>query len=173
MSAATCGKRPNPIRVRNLARFTLCHDQILARHRSPRQMRRTGASPAVDAMTIDQRNRSAFQHVSCPATNASTSDFHMICLVQFNHELTRMNTNSCSRGRRTRAWIIGHSVLDVERFPLVNFLFLPSQLLRGVAAECTQRQGFNGAEGISDIEGKVARVSDEELGQRPTFKRRN
>src|SRR5439155_24906384 len=33
-----------------------------------------------------------------------------------------------------------------------------------------QRPSFNGAEGISDIEGKVARVSGEGVGQRPSFK---
>ena len=33
-----------------------------------------------------------------------------------------------------------------------------------------QRPSFNGAEGISDIEGKAARVSDEGVGQRPSFK---
>src|SRR5438445_12838308 len=33
-----------------------------------------------------------------------------------------------------------------------------------------QRPSFNGAEGISDIEGKVARVSDEGIGQRRSFK---
>src|SRR5436190_9716932 len=32
-----------------------------------------------------------------------------------------------------------------------------------------QRPSFNGAEGISDIEGKIARVSGEGVGQRPSF----
>ena len=30
MRAAACGKTANPIRMRNLARFTFCHDQIFA-----------------------------------------------------------------------------------------------------------------------------------------------
>src|SRR5882724_7298998 len=82
-------------------------------------------------MTIDQRNWPALQHVSCPTAKASTSELHTICLAQSNHELTllhevtawqpRMNTNSCSRGRRPRPRIIGE--LGVERFPLVNFYF--------------------------------------------------
>ena len=57
-------------------------------------IRRTRASPAIDAMTIDQRKWPTLQHVSCPAANASTSELHKICLAQSNHELTRMNTNS-------------------------------------------------------------------------------
>jgi hypothetical protein len=74
MSAATRRKRTNPIRVWNLAGFPFCHQDILARHRSPSHMRRTGASPAIDAMTIDQRNWPTLQHISCPAANASTSE---------------------------------------------------------------------------------------------------
>src|SRR5262249_59971365 len=77
MSAATSGKRTNPIRVGDLARFALCHDQILARHRSPRHMRGTCASPAIDAMPIDQSNWPALQQVSCPAANAATTELHM------------------------------------------------------------------------------------------------
>src|SRR5207244_11666110 len=76
MRAATRGERSNPIRIRNLARFTLCHDQVLARHRSPLHIRRTGASPAIDAMTIDQCRWQTLQHVSCPTANASTSELH-------------------------------------------------------------------------------------------------
>jgi len=53
MRAATRSEGANPIRMRNLARFTFCHDQILARHRSPGDIGRAGASPAIDAMTID------------------------------------------------------------------------------------------------------------------------
>ena len=54
-------------------------------------------------MTISQRRRRTFQHVSCPTANTSTRDFHKIRLAHFNHEsnllheLTarqaRMNTN--------------------------------------------------------------------------------
>ena len=54
MSAATCGKRTNPIRMCDLARFGLCHYQIVARYRSPGDKRRARASPAIDAMTIAQ-----------------------------------------------------------------------------------------------------------------------
>ena len=97
MSAATRGKRTNPIRARNLARFALCHDQILARHRSPLHIRPTGASPAIDAMTIDQSKRSTLQQVSCPAANASTSEFHKVRLADSNHELTRMNQPKANR----------------------------------------------------------------------------
>ena len=73
MRAATRSKRTNPIRVRNLARFAHCHDKIPAWHRSPLHIRRTRASPAIDAMTIDQCRWPALQHVPCPAANASTS----------------------------------------------------------------------------------------------------
>src|SRR5215211_3386623 len=51
MRTATRSKRTNPIRVRNLTWLALRDDQILARHRSPLHIRRTGASPAIDAMT--------------------------------------------------------------------------------------------------------------------------
>jgi len=78
LSAATRSKRTNSIRVRYLARFALCHDHILARYRSPLQVRCTGAPPAIDAMTINQSERPTPQHVSCPATNASTSDLHKV-----------------------------------------------------------------------------------------------
>ena len=78
MGAATCRERTNPISVRNSARLALCHDQILARHRSPLHIRRTRASPTIDAMTINQRTWPAFHDVSCPAANASTCDLHKI-----------------------------------------------------------------------------------------------
>src|SRR5438093_10425195 len=93
MSAATRGKRTNPVRARNFTRFALCHDQILARHRSPRHMGRARASPAIDAMTIDQCKWPALQHVSCPTTNASTSDLHTIRLAeQMNQETRKSGT---------------------------------------------------------------------------------
>src|SRR5205823_12027621 len=76
MRAATRGKRTNPIRVRNLARLALCHDQILARYRAPRHVGRARTSPAIDAMTIDQCKWATLQHVSCPTANASTSELH-------------------------------------------------------------------------------------------------
>ena len=78
MRAAARCKGTNPIRVRNLARFALRKDHIFARHRSPLHIRRTRTSPAIDAMTIDQRNWPTFHHVSCPAAKASTSEFHKI-----------------------------------------------------------------------------------------------
>jgi len=96
MRPATRGERTNPVRMRNLARLTFCHGEIFARHRPPGYVRRTGASPAIDAVTIAQSKRPTLQHVSCPAANASTSELHKICLAQSNHESTRMNTNSCS-----------------------------------------------------------------------------
>src|SRR5947208_9277640 len=91
----------------NLARLTLRHDQIFARHRSPGNVRRTGASPAIDAVTIAQSKGPTLQHVSCPAANASTSELHKIRLAHFNHELTRMNTNSCSRRSPTAVSFYG------------------------------------------------------------------
>src|SRR6476619_6491448 len=91
MRAATGGERANSIRIRNLSRFALCHDQIFAWHRSPLHIRRTGASPAIDAMTIDQRNRPALQNVSRPTASTSTSDLHRICLAQSNHKLTLLH----------------------------------------------------------------------------------
>src|SRR5205823_4693561 len=67
--------------MRNLTRFTVCHDQICAGHGSPRDIGRAGASPAIDAMTIAQLKWPTFQHVSCAAANASTSELHMISLI--------------------------------------------------------------------------------------------
>ena len=93
MRAATRGKRTNPIRVWNLARFAPCYEQILTRHRSPDYVGRTCASPAIDAMTIDQCKRPTLQYVSGPAANASTSHLHKIRLAESNHQFTRMNTN--------------------------------------------------------------------------------
>jgi hypothetical protein len=96
MGAATCGKGTNPIRMRNFARLTSRHTQIFAGHGSPGDIRRASAPPAIDAMTVTRGKRPTLQHVSCPAANASTSELHIICLAHFNHEFTRMNTNSCS-----------------------------------------------------------------------------
>ena len=78
MRPATRGKRTKPIRVRNRARFALCHDQILPRHRSPLHGGRARAFSAINAMTIDQCNWPALQYVPCPAAKASTSDLHRI-----------------------------------------------------------------------------------------------
>jgi len=106
MRATTRGKTPNPMRMRDFARFTFCDDEIFARHRSPCDIRSTRATPAIDAMTIDQSNRPTLQHISCPAANASTSDLHKFVLAHFNCELTRMNTNCCGppeAGRPTAA----------------------------------------------------------------------
>jgi hypothetical protein len=104
MRAATCSKTANPICMRDFARFTFRNDEIFARHRSPCDIRRAGASPAIDAMTIDQRKRPTLQHVSGAAANASASEVHRIRLAHFNHESTllrkatarqaRMNTRS-------------------------------------------------------------------------------
>ena len=100
----------NPVRMRNLARFTFCYDQIFAGYESPGDIRRSSASPAIDAMTVDQRKRPTLQHVSCPAANASASELHKIRLAHFNHEFTllckatarqaRMNTNYRCSGSR-------------------------------------------------------------------------
>jgi hypothetical protein len=51
-------------------------------------MGRTSASPAVNAMTIDQCRRAALQHVSCPAANASTSELHVIHLPEQTNQET-------------------------------------------------------------------------------------
>ena len=104
MRAATCGKRTNPIRIRDFARFTFCHDEIFARHRSPLHVRRARASPAIDAMTIDQRNWPALQHVSCPAANASASDLHILFLNK-----TKLLTRQCQL-RILGAEVSGHLV---------------------------------------------------------------
>jgi hypothetical protein len=53
MRATTRGKRTNPIRVRNLARFAFCDHQIRPWHRSPSQIRSTRAFLTIDAMTIN------------------------------------------------------------------------------------------------------------------------
>src|SRR5438552_12958677 len=68
--------------MRDFTRFTLCHRQIFAAHRSPGYVRRAGASAAIYAMTIDQCKWPTLQHVSCSAANASTSDLHIISLTQ-------------------------------------------------------------------------------------------
>src|SRR5438876_2061372 len=68
--------------MRDFTRFALCHRQIFAAHRSPGYVRRAGASPAIDAMTIAQGKRRTLQTVSCTAANASTSDLHIISLTQ-------------------------------------------------------------------------------------------
>ena len=86
MSAATAGKGADSIRIRNLARLTLCDDHIRARHRSPGHVRRASASPAIDAMTITESRWPTLQNVSRPAANASTGDLHKIRLAEFNHE---------------------------------------------------------------------------------------
>src|SRR5437763_10751430 len=79
--------------MRKLARLTLRHAQIFARHRSPGNVRRTGASPAIDEVTIAQSKGPTLQHVSCPAANASTSELHKIRLAHFNHESIRIKMN--------------------------------------------------------------------------------
>jgi hypothetical protein len=86
---ATCSKTADPIRMRDFPRLAFCYDEIFARHRSPGDIGRTGASPAINAMTINQSKRPTLQHVSCPAANASTSELHTIRLAHFNHERTR------------------------------------------------------------------------------------
>src|SRR6266699_2077730 len=68
--------------MRNFARLTFRHDEIFARYGSPRDIGRAGASPAIYAMTIDQSQGATFQHVSCPAANASASELHIILLTQ-------------------------------------------------------------------------------------------
>jgi uncharacterized membrane protein YeaQ/YmgE (transglycosylase-associated protein family) len=82
MRAATSSETANPIRMRDFAWLTFGDDKVFARHRSPSDVGRSGASPAIDAMTIDQRSWSALQRVSCPAANASTDKFHIISLTQ-------------------------------------------------------------------------------------------
>src|SRR5436190_3209758 len=82
MRAATSSKTANPIRMRDFAWLTFGEDKIFARHRSPSDVGRSGASPAIDAMTIDQRSWPALHRVSCPAANASTDEFHIISLTQ-------------------------------------------------------------------------------------------
>ncbi len=64
--------------MRDLARLTSCHAQVLAAHGSPGDVGRAGASPAIYAMTIARGNRRTLQHVSYPAANASTSELHII-----------------------------------------------------------------------------------------------
>src|ERR1044071_6990535 len=102
MRSATRGKRTNPVRVQNLPRFTLRKDQIPARYRSPLHIRRACASSAIDAMTINQCRGLALHHVPCPATNASTFDFHKLSLQILNHEFARTNTNYLIAGERRR-----------------------------------------------------------------------
>jgi hypothetical protein len=83
MSAATRGKRTDPIRVLNLAQVAFCHDQIVARHCSPSDIRRSRTFLAIDAVTINHRQWPTLQHVSGPATNTSTSQLHKIRLNAF------------------------------------------------------------------------------------------
>src|SRR6266513_5827523 len=98
--------------MRNFARLTFRHDEIFARYGSPRDIGRTGASPAIYAMTIDQSQGATFQHVSCPAANASASELHIILLTkkssapQFAKSLvnceTPGHTRPLSAGKRRR-----------------------------------------------------------------------
>src|SRR5262249_55159110 len=98
MRAATCSERSNPVRVWNLARFTLCHGHIFTWHRSPLHIGRTRASATVDAMTINQCRWPALQHVSCPAANASASDLHKIFTAHFTScHLIEANDGSLRR----------------------------------------------------------------------------
>jgi hypothetical protein len=118
--------------MRDFARLTLCYDEIFARHGSPGDIGRARASPAIDAMTIDQSKRPTLQRVSRPAANASTSELHKIRLAHSNHESTllckatarqaRMNTNyRCSGGR------VGCALpVDVSRLPPVPLLIVTS-----------------------------------------------
>lgn len=101
MSTTTYGKRTKPIGVRDPARFALRHDQIFTRHRSPLHIRRTRASPAIDAMTIDQRRGPTLQHVSCPAANASTSDFHFSERTFTRDSASSKNCQELNLGSRT------------------------------------------------------------------------
>src|SRR6266487_453277 len=68
--------------MRDFTRFALCHGQILAGHGSPCDIGRAGTPPAIYAMTVNQGKGPTPQHVSCSAANASTSEFHMICLTR-------------------------------------------------------------------------------------------
>src|SRR5919198_1142149 len=93
MRAAAGREAPDPPGIRQLARLAFCDLQVLAGDRPPRDVGRAGASPAIDAMTIDQCMWSTLQHVPCPATNASTREFHKTHLAECNRELARLNTS--------------------------------------------------------------------------------
>ena len=54
--------------------------KIFARDGSPGDIGRTRTSPAIDTMTIARGRGPTLQHVSCPAANASTSEFHIMLL---------------------------------------------------------------------------------------------
>src|ERR1041385_520881 len=114
MRAATGGKHSNPIRVRDLARFTFGHDQILARHCSPRHIGPARASPAIDAITITQEKRPTLQHVSCPAANASTSQLHIICVSSHSLSLTQEPTHSDNNIYRLSGWALMRSPLRCD-----------------------------------------------------------
>ena len=62
----------------NSSRFAPNNAQILAINRSPRDNRRTGAAPAIDAMTISERKRLAFQLVPRPTAETSAGQIHII-----------------------------------------------------------------------------------------------
>ena len=68
--------------MRNFARLTSCHADIFAGYGSPGDIGRAGASPTIYAMSIAQGKGPTLQHVSCPAANASASEFHIIFLTQ-------------------------------------------------------------------------------------------
>jgi hypothetical protein len=57
--------------------FPSCYGQIFARYGTPGDIGRTGASPAIYAMTIAEGKGWTIQHVSCPAANASTRELHV------------------------------------------------------------------------------------------------
>jgi len=137
MRATTRGERTNAIRVINLACVTLCHDQIFARYRSPLHIRRTGASPAIDTMTIDQCKWPALQHVSCPATDASTTEFHI--KLRYSLSLTQdwpaHDENVCGVTALTSVnWLL--DVLEDQTHP--NHEAIPIRIFSGqhIRFEC-------------------------------------
>src|SRR5262249_50854908 len=129
MRAATSGKRTNPIRVRNLPRLALRHDQIFARHCSPGHIRRTRAFLAINAMTINHRQWATLQHVSCPAAKASTNELHTASYPTPCH-VTRANNGS---SRRNSAFQKTQPAAELEVTRGYLPIEVPSQYTKGTS----------------------------------------
>ncbi len=97
--------------MRDFAWLTFRNDKIVARHRSPGDVRRTRASPAINAMTIDQSKRPTLQRISCPAANASTCEFHKVRLAKTGESGNR----KLSSRLRTSHFLLRLTKLTIEK----------------------------------------------------------
>src|SRR5947199_3636192 len=93
MRAATSCERSHPTGMFNFSRLAANQAQIFAKDRSPRDNRRTGAAPAIDAVTISQRKGLAFQLIPSPAAETSTGQLHVASYVSLSFKLSASATH--------------------------------------------------------------------------------